>query len=202
MLKSHKIPLFFKWVYGVFMAVYIPIFWAGYGPQHFLWLSSTIVLLAFPAALFEWRFLAGMVAIGGLVPESFWTLDFVITTIAHISGGYFAGFTAYMYNPQLSLWLRVLALYHLALPPMLIWMILRLGYDHRTWIVQVVFTWIILLSTWFLTDPSRNINLVFSYEKYLEIGALPFLVMLFAIVAAVGFVTHIFFKALEKRCLK
>ncbi len=121
--------------------------------------------------------------------------------VALMTGSSVTGFTDYMFDPNLSIWLKVMALYHLALPPLLIWLILRLGYDTRTWIVQVVLTWIIILATWFFTNPSLNINFVFSYVKFehLNMGAIPFLIMLFVTAVVLVGGTHLFLKALYKR---
>ena len=201
MSKQRKIPLLIKWLYGAFMALYIPVFLIGYGPQHFLWLSSVILILAFLATIFESRFLTSMAAVGGLVFESLWTLDFLFTAIALMIGSSVTGFTDYMFDPNLSIWLRVIALFHLALLPLLIWLILRLGYDPRTWIVQVVFTWIIILVTWFFTNPSLNINFVFSYVKFehLNMGAIPFLIMLFVTVVVLVSGPHLFLTSFHKR---
>jgi len=198
MLKKQKIPPLFKWLYGVFMALYIPVFWVGYGAQNFLWLSSIALILAFFATLFESRFLASMATLGGLVPEMLWTLDFLYTMIAHMIGSSKTGFTEYMFNSNLSLWLRIIALYHLILPPLLIWLILRLGYDRRAWIVQVLLGWMITLGIWFFTSPLRNINFVFEYE-HLNMRAMPFLAILFVAAIALFGGTHLFLRTLHRR---
>ena len=201
MSKQRKIPLLLKWLYGAFMALYIPVFLIGYGPQNFLWLSSVILILAFLATIFESRFLASMAAVGGLVSESLWTLDFLFTAIALMIGSSVTGFTDYMFAPTLSLWLRVIAIFHLALPPVLIWLVLRLGYDSRAWIVQMVLSWILILVTWLFTNPALNINFVFSNVKFeqLNMGATPVLIILFATAIVVCGGTHLFLRALHKR---
>ncbi len=183
------------------MAFYVPAYLIGYGSQNFLWLSSIVLILAFLATVFESRFLASMAAVGGLVTESLWVLDFLFTVVALVIGSSVTGFTDYIFAPDLSTWLKVIALYHLALPPLLIWLILRLGYDSRAWIVQLLLSWIVVLVIWFFTNPSRNINFVFSYVKYehLKMGAIPFLILVFVTVFVLISGTHLFLRALSKR---
>jgi hypothetical protein len=57
--------------------------------------------------------------------------------------------------------IRVLSLYHGWLPFLLLWLVWRLGYDRRGWIVQTLLTWAILPICFFFTDPVRALNGVF-----------------------------------------
>ena len=183
------------------MAFYFPAYLIGYGPQNFFWLSSVILMITFLATVFESSFLASMAAVGGLLFESLWTLDFLFTVTALMIGSNVTGFTDYMFAPNLSIWLRVIAIFHLALPPLLIWLVLRLGYDSRAWIVQILLSWILILVTWFFTNPALNINFVFSNVKFehLNIGATPVLIILFVTAIVVCGGTHLFLKVLHKR---
>ena len=185
------------------MAFYVPVYLIGYGPQNFLWLSSITLILGFLATILESRFLASMAAVGGLAFELLWAVDFLFTVSARIIGSKLAGFTIYVFDPYLPIWLKVLALYHLALPPLLIWLFLRLGYDTRAWIVQIFFSLILMLATWFFTSPFLNINFVFSYLKFeqLRLGALPFLTLLYIAAVLIMSGTHLFLKFLNKRSL-
>ena len=201
MSKERKVPSLLKWLFCAFMAFYIPVYLTGYGPQNFLWLSSVILILTFLATVFESRFLASMATVGGLVFESLWTLDFLFTVIALMSGSSVTGFTGYTINPNLSILVRIAALFHLALPPLLIFLILRLGYNAWAWMVQIVLCWVLVLASWFFTNPSLNINLVYSYLKFepLNIGAIPLLSILFATAVVVCSGTHFFLQAFQKR---
>jgi hypothetical protein len=87
-----------------------------------------------------------------------WILDFLLGLV---SGESSLGLAAYMFDPRLSLFLRTLSLFHLVLPPLLLWLVFRLGYDHRAWAVQTLVAWIVLPLCYFFTAPSANINWVF-----------------------------------------
>ena len=196
-----KISCYIKWVFTVFMALFIPGYWIGYGPLNFLWFSDIILILAFFAMLFESRFLASMAAVGGFISLSLWNIDFFFTLFAYLFDIKLASLTAYMFNRELPIWLRTLSLFHVALPFFLLWLIYRLGYHKWAWVFQILFFWIVIPITWFVTDPSKNINGVFSYKiyKWLNIEATFFLIIEFVVVAIVIVVSHLFFKTLIKK---
>lgn len=172
------------------MFVLIPAYWIQYGPANFLWFSDITLILAFFAVILEQRFLASMATVGGLALELFWNIDFLI---ALVFGYHVTGLTDYMFDPSISMWIRVLSLFHMILPPLLLWLIIRLGYDNRAWLVQTLFSWVIIAITWLLTEPSENINWVFNYQKseWLANNPLLYLFLESAIVAATYAITHL-----------
>jgi hypothetical protein len=52
-------------------------------------------------------------------------------------------------------------LFHLALPPTLVFLLYRLGYDRRALIYQTLLTWVILVVCYAATEREQNINWVF-----------------------------------------
>lgn len=54
-----------------------------------------------------------------------------------------------------------MSLFHLWLPPLLIWMLSRLGYDKRALPVQTIFGSAVLIASYRLTAPEENVNWVF-----------------------------------------
>lgn len=189
-MKKGKISIYLKWGYASFMFVLIPAYWIQYGPANFLWFSDITLILAFFAVILEQRFLASMATVGGLALELFWNIDFLI---ALVFGYHVTGLTDYMFDPSISMWIRVLSLFHMILPPLLLWLIIRLGYDNRAWLVQTLFSWVIIAITWLLTEPSENINWVFNYQKseWLANNPLLYLFLESAIVAATYAITHL-----------
>ena len=200
-MTHRKISCYIKCFFIIFMVFFIPGYWIGYGPLNFLWFSDIILILTFFATLFESRFLASMAAVGGFISLSLWNIDFFFTLFAYLFDIKLAGLTAYMFNRELPVWLRTLSLFHVALPFFLLWLIYRLGYHKWAWVFQIVFFWIVIPITWFVTDPSKNINGVFSYKiyKWLDIEATFFLIIEFLVVAIVIAVSHLFFKTLIKK---
>jgi hypothetical protein len=141
-------------VYGVAVPVIAIIYWRAYGPTNFLWLSDIALAFTLAALLSSNRLLASMPAVGVLALEVAWTIDFLV-------GGRLIGLAAYMFDSKLPLYLRVISLFHLALPPTLLFLLYRFGYDQRALIYQTLLTWAVLVVTYVVTDPEKNINWVF-----------------------------------------
>lgn len=154
MLSSAHIPLWLTLAYGLAVPVIAVVYWRSYGPTNFLWLSDVALAFTFAALVTGNPLLASMPAVGVLPLELAWTIDF-------LTGGRVIGLAGYMFDPKLSLYLRGLSLFHLALPPTLLFLLYELGYDRRALIYQTLLTWIILIITYVATDPEQNINWVF-----------------------------------------
>jgi hypothetical protein len=147
------VPLWLKVAYGVFVPLLIVVYWPRYGPSNFLWLSDIALFFAAAAVILESPLLASMPAVGVLPLEIFWTIDFILL-------GRF-GLTSYMFDAKYPLWLRAISLFHLALPPTLIWMLYKFGYDPRAYPAQVALTIVVLVFCYAFTDPEKNINWVY-----------------------------------------
>jgi hypothetical protein len=130
------------------------VYWRAYGPTNFLWLSDIGLAFTLVALLTGNRLLASMAAVGVLALELAWTIDFVF-------GGRLISIAAYMFDSKLPLYLRGLSFFHLALPPTLLFLLSRFGYDQRALIYQTLLTWAVLIVTYLATDREKNINWVF-----------------------------------------
>ena len=154
-MPEGQIPLWLKILVTLFVCILIPVYWLKYGPSNFLWFSD-IALLA--ALWLENRLLASIMLLAAALPELMWNLDFFSRLIF---GRHVTGMTRYMFDRELSLSLRALSLFHVALPLLLGWLVYRLGYDPRALVAQIALAWIVLPITYLLTDPADNINWVF-----------------------------------------
>jgi hypothetical protein len=146
-------PLWLKIAYGVFVPFLIVVYWPRYGVSNFLWLSDIALFFTAAAVIFEAPLLAAMPAVGVLPLELFWTLDFLLL-------GRF-GLTSYMFDKQYPLWLRAISLFHLALPPTLIWILWNFGYDPRAFGYQLALFFVVITVCYLFTDPEKNINWAF-----------------------------------------
>lgn len=160
-----------------------------YGPGNFLWTSDIALFFVFSAVLFESKLLASMVIVGNFLFETYWNIDFLLLLL-HLPS---SGVTDYMLHSTLPLWLRALSLFHVALPPLMIWLIYKLGYNLKAWRLQILFSTILIFVSWLVTDPVENVNFVFSYKQYawLEMNPFLFLVLLAAANGVVIFLTHL-----------
>ncbi|HEY8201955.1 MAG TPA: membrane-associated protein [Actinomycetota bacterium] len=152
------IPLWIKVADTLFVCVLVPVYVRHYGPANFLWFSDVALLVTVPALWIESRLLASMMALAVILPELAWNLDFFgrLFTRRHL-----LGLAAYMFDPDTSLLLRGLSLFHVFLPVLLLWMLRQVGYDARAFVAQTVLGEVLLVLTYAFTDPSKNINWVF-----------------------------------------
>ena len=156
---SRKLPLSLKILSTAFVAVLIPVYWHHYGfADSFLWFSSLGLLIATAALWLESPRLASMQLVSIFLLEMMWIADF-LAGLAF--GEQLVGIAAYMFDDEKPLYVRGLSLFHAVLPFLLVWLVYRLGYDRRAWIIQTLFAWLVLLFCFFFTDPEKNINWVF-----------------------------------------
>lgn len=152
--RPHGIIRFVKLAYAAFVCLLVPVYWRAYGPGNFLWFSDIALFVTLVALWARSALLASMAAVGVLALELLWTIDF-------LTGGRLVGLAGYMFDPDKPLYLRGLSMFHLLLPPILLWLLYRLGYDRRALVAQTILAWIVLPLTYLTTDPEQNINWVF-----------------------------------------
>jgi hypothetical protein len=136
----------------------IGVYCATYPPANFLWFSDIGLIVTAVALWLESSALASMMTLAVFLPDIGWTVVFLGRLI---TGAHFGGVTGYMFDPAISKVVRALSLYHLFLPPLLLWLVYRIGYDRRAWWFQTLCGWVVLLITFCTTRPGDNINWVY-----------------------------------------
>jgi hypothetical protein len=170
MAQQPRIALPLKLVYAAFMAVFLPVYWHYYGPTNFLYFCDTALILTLIAIWPENALLISMCAVGIVVPQVYWALDFLINA----AGFSLTGMTDYMFEAKRSLFLRGLSLFHGWLPFLLLYLVWKLGYDRRALWAWTALAWILLLVSFFLMPPPTpnpgltpvNINYVWGLSDY------------------------------------
>ena len=156
LMQPNRFPAYPSWAtlpVTALVAVLIPVYWHEHGPGNFLWFSD-IALFAVLISLWTGnRLVYSTMAVGVLPFELAWLVDF-------LAGGNLIGLAAYMFDEEMELHLRVLSGFHLIIPPAIVWMLFRQGYDRRAWWVQVLLAWAVLAASWVFTAPEDNINWV------------------------------------------
>lgn len=154
----NTVPLWLKIIYVLFLLLLVPVYWRNYGPANFLWFSD-IALFAVGIALWiKSRLLISMMAVGVLGLEIIWNIDFFFQLI---TGNQLVNLTNYMFDEKLSLFLRGLSLFHVFLPAIVIWLLIKWGYDTKAVYWQWALAWIVLPITFLVSDPQENINWVY-----------------------------------------
>src|SRR5689334_22663605 len=117
-----RIPLWLKLSYSAFMAILLPVYLRDYGYTTFVYFCDISLLLTLATIWTGNSLPTSMAAVGILIPQFCWCVDFG----AELLGFHLTGMTSYMFNPQLSLFLRGLSLFHGWLPFLLVYLVLRL----------------------------------------------------------------------------
>jgi hypothetical protein len=170
-----KIDFSIKIIYTLFVGCLIPVYWKQYGPVNFLWFSDISMLLLVPALWLESRVLFSAAALSVVLFELVWNIDFFVRLF---SGRNLIGLSSYMFDPTISLTVRALSLFHVWLPPLIIWYVYRLGYDSRGLALQIPFAWVVLLASYLFVKPSDNVNWVYGFGEKPQ-SRLPSLMFLF-----------------------
>jgi len=151
-------PVWLKLAYTGFVAVLVPFYVANYGPSNFLWFSDIALLTTVVALWRESRLLASTMAVGTLAFELVWNFGYIVRLL---TGTDPTGIAEYMFDPTVGLFLRGLSLFHVVLPPLLLFMLHRLGYDGRALPLQTGLAWVVLPASYAVSDREANINWVF-----------------------------------------
>jgi len=135
------------------MAVY----WSYWGPGNFLHLCDIAVIVSCVGIGTSNSLLISSQAIGTLLVNLLWGVDAGgrVFLGRHLLGG-----TDYLFDAQYPLWIRLLTLFHLVSPPLLLWALHRIGYDRRGFLLQSAITAAVFTMTrW--TPADLNINFAF-----------------------------------------
>lgn len=156
--RAARILLPLKVAYSALVALIVPFYVVHHGWLNFLWFSDIALLALVPGLWLEQRLLISSLAVATLFFEIGWWLDFgLLLTLGQAP----LQIADYMADADSPLFLRSLSLFHLALPPLMLWALYRLGYDRRAWRYASIGVLILLPLTRLLTEPQANINWVY-----------------------------------------
>jgi len=156
--RGSVVPLWLKIGYTAWFAAWLPVYWIHHGAANFLWLCDVAVFLTLIALWSESRILVSSQLLATLVVGIGWTLDLAggIALGVHPIGG-----TEYMLDAEQHLVVRLFSLFHLFLPPLLLYAATRVGYDgRRGLLLQTLIATLVLLASYLVTDDKRNLNWV------------------------------------------
>jgi len=156
-MSSASFSAWTRWGGVLWLAVWVPTYWIVWGWPSFLRLCDIAVLLT---CIGLWRsntLLLSSQAVSSIVADAAWCVDVAWRLFLgrHLFGG-----TEYMWDKHFPLWVRLLSLYHVVLPALLIWSLRRVGYDQRGWKLQAGIAAVLFALSRFL-DPAVNINFAF-----------------------------------------
>src|SRR5215213_432558 len=75
--RSQRLPFWSKLLFTAFVAVLVPYYLVAYGPTNFLYYCDLALFFTLAAFWTEKPIFASMPAVGILLPQTFWCIDFV-----------------------------------------------------------------------------------------------------------------------------
>ncbi|HEV3482036.1 MAG TPA: hypothetical protein VGR97_06860 [Candidatus Acidoferrales bacterium] len=152
-----KLPAWLRWAALLWLAIWIPVYWRAWGGANFLHLCDIAVLLTCIGLWFNSALLISSQAVASLLADAAWALD--AASKLFLTHPLVPGIES-SFDPRYALWIRLLSLYHLVMPPLLLWAISRIGYDRRGWVLQSAIALPAFVAARF-TSPADNINFAF-----------------------------------------
>lgn len=168
--RRARIPLVARIAYTAFVAVLGPVYYRDYGPTNFLYFCDVALLLTLAGLWLENSLLISMCAVGILLPQFLWLIDFG----GNFLGIHLTGMTNYMFDPNLPIFTRGLSLFHGWLPLLLVWLLACVGYDKRALPAWTGLALLLVLVCYLFMPPAGahlanpnlpvNINYVFGFD--------------------------------------
>ena len=123
-----SIPRAWRWAALVWLAVWIPAYASTWGWRNFLALCDVAVILTAAGLWGRSALLLSSQALPAFMAGLLWAVDVTarLATGRHLFGG-----TEYMWDARVPLLVRLLSLFHLFLPLVLVAALRRTGYDRR-----------------------------------------------------------------------
>lgn len=178
--------------------VWAPVYWRQYGAQNFLFFCDIGNVLIGIGLWLESSLVFSWVACGVLFFQTLYTVDLAGTLL---TGHHFIGGTEYMFDLGVPLYVRVLSLFHVVTPPLLLWAIRRLGYDRRGWKLQTLTAWIAVPINYFWR-PELDVNWargLFFHKQHAVPGWVYVALYLTVVPLTVYFPTHLFLEWFARR---
>jgi hypothetical protein len=156
---NQKLPGWLRWSALLWLLVWVPAYWRVWGPANFLFLCDVAAALTCIGLWTNNSLLLSSQAVSSLLIDLAWALDAAWRLFLgrHLIGG-----TEYLFDARFPLWLRLLSLFHLLLPFLLLWALHRVGYDRRAWALQSAIAILVLVLARIASTPEKNINFAFS----------------------------------------
>jgi len=178
-----------RWVAAAWFALWFPTYAMVWGWGNFIQFCDVSVFLTVAGLWTGSALLLSSQAVAAIVINTVWTLDVLWRLVLgqHLLGG-----TEYLWDARYPLWVRLLSLYHVVVPVLLLWAVRRTGYNPRGWLLQAGISVPVLIASRFVS-PEKNYN--FSIvdpilQHAFRPAALHLAIILFFLIFVVYWPTH------------
>jgi hypothetical protein len=152
------IPRAWGWVALLWLALWAPAYAATWGWRNFLAFCDVAVLLTCAGLWSRSALLLSSQALAAIPAGILWAVD----VLARLVGGrHLFGGTEYMWDARVPLPVRLLSLFHLLLPVVLVLALRRTGYHRRALLLQIGVTAPLLVAARLLAV-GKNLNYAFT----------------------------------------
>jgi hypothetical protein len=157
-VTARPVSNWMRWGAVVWLAIWVPSYWHTWGAVNFLHLCDIAVLLTCIGLWTSNSLLLSSQAVGSMLSDAAWCLDagWRLFLGKHLVGG-----TEYMWDANYSLFTRVLSLFHIVMPVILLVSLRQTGYDRRGWKLQAAITAVLMVASRFF-NPALNLNYAFT----------------------------------------
>ena len=186
-----KFPNWLRFCVGAWLLIWIPSYWHTWGASNFLQMCDIAVIFTCIGLITDNRLLISSQAVSSLLVDFAWIVDAASQFLfhRHLTGG-----TDYLFDAQYPLWVRLLSLFHVAMPILLLALLGRVGYDRRGFPLQCVIAVGAFMASRF-TNPAKNMNFAFGdpfFHRAWGPPAVHVLISFAFMVVVVYFPTHWF----------
>jgi hypothetical protein len=152
-----KFPAPVRWASLLWIAVWFPAYLHAWGAQNFLHVCDIAVVLTCAGLWWSSPLLLSSQAVSSIAADLLWDLD---AGWRLFSGHNLFGGTEYMWDTHYAPWIRLLSLFHVVWPILLLWSLKQAGYDHRGFALQSAIAAAAMIAGRF-ANPAENINYAF-----------------------------------------
>jgi hypothetical protein len=139
---------------AIWLVLFVTAYGWAYGAANFIRLCDVAVILTCLGILSGSALLVSSQAVSSLVVDLAWDLDLLWQLVF---GRPLIGGTEYMWDARFPLWVRLMSLFHVAWPPLLITVLRRLRYDPRGFLLQCGIAAAVFVASRFVL-PGENLN--------------------------------------------
>jgi hypothetical protein len=152
------LPTWVRWASLLWLAIWIPSYAVYWGWINFLHVCDVAVLLTCIGLATSNALLLSSQAVSSFITDLLWCLD---AGWRFFLGKHLLGGTEYMWDTHYPLWLRLLSLFHVVLPLLLLAALRRTGYDRRALGLQTAIAAPLLVVSFFF-GPIWNLNYAYA----------------------------------------
>lgn len=147
-----------RWAAVLWMMVWLPAYVRVWGWANLMHLCDAALILTCLGLWWRSALLISSQAVSALLPGALWVLN---VGWRIVTGHFLVRGTEYMWSAEYPLWVRLLSLFHVVLPSVLLWAVWKLGYDRRGLALQTVIAAVLLVSSRFF---SAALNMNYAYR--------------------------------------